>query len=383
MSVNFTANTFSLGIAACNFFMATILVLLNNREKIVYSTIFLVALLLEMCYTSACGVFYSLNTPRIYIWIEELEFLAILLLAPTLLLYILSLTRPNFSLKWVHLLHFLPILVYVLVNFGYWQHYPETLEQYMAHPICQSHIVFRKFVQVQLLVYNVGCIWLIQKHNKVIEELMSSVENKDLLWLRDFMVASILLFMAWVMTDYLPIPQVTYGLITLLLSYWVGYKVTKQKEVFTELSSKIVLETIDTVNESPQIRYKNSSLTDNSKSELMQRIEYFMQTQKPYLNNELTLPMLAESLGISTNNLSQVLNESFGENFYKFINRYRIEESQRLLLDSSFSHYNILGIAFEAGFNSKATFNKTFKEIVGVSPSEFIKNHQNKEVLQK
>lgn len=383
MSVNFTANTFSLGIAACNFFMATILVLLNNREKIIYSTIFLVALLLEMCYTSACVVVYSFSSSRIYILIEELEFLMLLLLAPTLFFYILSLTRPNFQLKWRLLLHFLPIGVYVLVNFSYWPQYPETLEQYMAHPICQSHIIFRKFVQIQLLIYNISCIWLIQKHNKVIEELMSSVENKNLLWLRDFMLASIVLFMAWIMTDYLPIPQETYGFITLFLSYWIGYKVTQQKEVFTEFSSKIVLETIDGINESPQIRYKNSSLTDNSKRELMQKIEYFMQTQKPYLNNELTLPMLAESLGISTNNLSQVLNESFGENFYKFVNRYRIEESQRLLLDSSFSHYNILGIAFEAGFNSKATFNKTFKEITGVSPSEFIKNHQNKEVLQK
>ena len=108
-----------------------------------------------------------------------------------------------------------------------------------------------------------------------------------------------------------------------------------------------------------------------------------MLTQKPYRNNELTLPMLAELLGISTNNLSQILNEGFGENFYKFINRYRIEESQRLLLDPSFMHFNILGIAFEAGFNSKATFNKTFKEIVGISPSEFLKNYQNEEILQK
>ena len=102
-----------------------------------------------------------------------------------------------------------------------------------------------------------------------------------------------------------------------------------------------------------------------------------MQEHKPYLNNELTLPMLAEQLEISTNNLSQILNEGFGENFYKFINRYRIEESQRLLQDPALAHFNILGIAFEAGFNSKATFNKTFKEIVGISPSTFVKNVQN------
>ena len=77
------------------------------------------------------------------------------------------------------------------------------------------------------------------------------------------------------------------------------------------------------------------------------------------------------------------MNEGFGENFYKFINRFRIEESQRLLLNPAFNHFNILGIAFEAGFNSKATFNKTFKENIGISPSEFVKKHQNEEILQK
>jgi AraC-like DNA-binding protein len=53
-----------------------------------------------------------------------------------------------------------------------------------------------------------------------------------------------------------------------------------------------------------------------------------------------------------------------------------VEESKRLLLDPAFAHYNILGIAFQAGFSTKSTFNKTFKELTGLSPSEFVKQNR-------
>lgn len=103
-----------------------------------------------------------------------------------------------------------------------------------------------------------------------------------------------------------------------------------------------------------------------------------MTHKKPYLNGDLSLTHLAEQLAFNPNQLSQILNEGFGENFYRFVNRYRVEESKRLLLDPAFAHYSVLGIAFQAGFGTKSTFNKTFKELIGLSPSEFVKqNHHS------
>lgn len=68
-----------------------------------------------------------------------------------------------------------------------------------------------------------------------------------------------------------------------------------------------------------------------------------------------------------------VLIGSFGENFYEFINRYRVEASKKLLTDAKFQHLNMVGIAFEAGFNSKTAFNTAFKKTTGQTPSEFRK----------
>jgi AraC-like DNA-binding protein len=97
-----------------------------------------------------------------------------------------------------------------------------------------------------------------------------------------------------------------------------------------------------------------------------------MEKSKSYLKSNLTLTDLAEELQLNPKHLSQVLNEGFNENFYKFVNRYRVEEAKQLL-HNSFEKFSITGIAYEAGFNSKSTFNKAFKEYTGYSPSEYVK----------
>jgi AraC-like DNA-binding protein len=79
----------------------------------------------------------------------------------------------------------------------------------------------------------------------------------------------------------------------------------------------------------------------------------------------------------SCNETSFVINELYQDNFYNFINKYRIEEAKRLLLSDKYNQLNILGIAYESGFNSKTTFNTTFKKHVGCSPSEFVKMNTN------
>jgi AraC-like DNA-binding protein len=102
----------------------------------------------------------------------------------------------------------------------------------------------------------------------------------------------------------------------------------------------------------------------------------FMEREKPYLDSELSLPKLAEQMNVSVHFLSQVINTSLNENFFQFINRYRIEESKKLLVCDSKAHYTIVQIAYDAGFNSKTTFNTTFKKLTGISPSEYQRQKQ-------
>ena len=100
-----------------------------------------------------------------------------------------------------------------------------------------------------------------------------------------------------------------------------------------------------------------------------------MEEEKPFLVPAISIDELGQKTGISSRDLSQIINERLGCNFFDFINRYRVEESKRLLLDPSGGKKNILNILFEAGFNSKAAFNRAFKKHEGTSPSEFRKLH--------
>lgn len=104
---------------------------------------------------------------------------------------------------------------------------------------------------------------------------------------------------------------------------------------------------------------------------LMEKIELLMEKEKLYQETELTLQQLAQKLNVPTYQVSQALNEGMKKNFYDLVNNYRVEEAKRLLSDTTNRNYTILSIGFEAGFNSKTTFNTVFKKFTGFTPTEF------------
>jgi len=120
-------------------------------------------------------------------------------------------------------------------------------------------------------------------------------------------------------------------------------------------------------------RYEKSTLTLERADTYLQRLLDLMNTEKPYLDSDLTLQKLAKALSISPHHLSQTINEQLNQNFFDFINTYRIEEAKRMLLDPAKKHYTILAVSEEIGFNSKSAFNTAFKKHVNMTPSEFRK----------
>jgi AraC-like DNA-binding protein len=98
-----------------------------------------------------------------------------------------------------------------------------------------------------------------------------------------------------------------------------------------------------------------------------------MENDKPFLDPLLSLDKMAHSLGVSSKDLSQILNECFALNFADFINSFRIQEAITLFKNDT-QNRTILDISLDAGFNAKSTFNFVFKKHTGVTPRDFIKN---------
>lgn len=108
--------------------------------------------------------------------------------------------------------------------------------------------------------------------------------------------------------------------------------------------------------------------------EKLEQILTFMDINKPYLDSKLTLSGLSEKLSISSHNLSKIINEEFGKNFNDFVNGYRIKEFKKIILEGEHPNLTLLSYGYMVGFNSKTSFNRSFKRITGQTPSDFFNN---------
>ena len=111
-------------------------------------------------------------------------------------------------------------------------------------------------------------------------------------------------------------------------------------------------------------------------AEYHQALLKLMDDEKPYTNSELMLYQPAGMLNISSHNLSEVLNTQLNQNFFDFINQHRVEQLKKDLCDPAKNHYKLLAIAFDAGFNSKSSFNTIFKKSTGLTPSQYREKYQ-------
>lgn len=152
----------------------------------------------------------------------------------------------------------------------------------------------------------------------------------------------------------------------------IALAVLIRPEVLNGLPEALMVEeaTLETPEE-PARRYGSSPLTDAQKARIHAQLLATMATDKPWLNQELTLEDLAARLGVNARYLSQVINEVAGQNFFDFVNGYRIRRAQEMLVSPAFKHYTVQAVAQECGFKSRSAFYTAFKVVTGQTPSAY------------
>ncbi|EAY30419.1 helix-turn-helix domain-containing protein [Microscilla marina] len=118
---------------------------------------------------------------------------------------------------------------------------------------------------------------------------------------------------------------------------------------------------------------KKPLIAEAEVEEYAQKLRMYLINEKPYLDNNLSLKLLAKALGMHANQLSWLINEKMGENFNQLINSYRVQQFKQLAQNPANAHLSIIGLAFESGFNSKTVFNTYFKKETGLTPKQWIK----------
>lgn len=126
-------------------------------------------------------------------------------------------------------------------------------------------------------------------------------------------------------------------------------------------------------------KYKNSTLDPQKAETYLKKIKHYLDNEKIYRDEELSLTSFAKKLSIAPRYLSQIINEQLNKNFRDYINSYRIEEAKAFLTNQKSNDQSVLELAFEVGFNSKEAFNRAFKRYTSMTPTEYKKQRGDPE----
>ncbi|MBK3519118.1 helix-turn-helix domain-containing protein [Carboxylicivirga marina] len=230
------------------------------------------------------------------------------------------------------------------------------------------------FVLIHALLFTTLSFIRIRKHQSNIQQFASSTQEINLNWLEYIILAMIsLVFIVGVFNIvFFELPlNVFMNAMVLLVVLFITYNSLKQKEIFPK--NNVMVQQVIDINEEIEEVPKRQIVTDNQMEELKYQLDELMMRDEPYLNSELNLIKLAELLGVTSHQLSYVINQGYNENFFQFVNRFRVEKAKLMLSDKENNKLSILGVAFESGFSSKTSFNTTFKKLTEQTPSEYKK----------
>lgn len=119
-------------------------------------------------------------------------------------------------------------------------------------------------------------------------------------------------------------------------------------------------------------KYSSHRLSETDRQDIRERLDKVIEERKPYLDQNLTIGDLSELIDISSHRLSQYFSQCLNQNFYDFINRYRVEEFKRLVQDEKTRSFTLSALSTKAGFTSRSTFFRYFKKFEGITPAEYI-----------
>jgi AraC-like DNA-binding protein len=274
-------------------------------------------------------------------------------------------------------LFFLYIINAYFLFTGVGMKYPPATEvppEVTRHPLSVYPVTGRL---IQRLVYYVLALRVLSNYQRSIRQLFSDVSQINLNWVR------------WLVNGYLVFVVVTIIAYSLILKYpanfslwvlmigtvvtvyiymaaWKGISQSTLWQVKPDIKKEVIEEKMQ---EAEQLESKKT--TDRKYDDVVSKIIFLMESEKLYQETELTLLDLANKLELPSYQVSQAINEGLDKSFYDVINGYRVEEAKRLLADPKNLNYTILSVGFEAGFNSKTTFNTVFKKFTGLTPTDF------------
>ena len=366
-----------------------VLLFVKYKQKRNISDLFLALILFLTCYSQTCytlgfmGWYNAFRTTKINYFLFNIG----IALAPLIFFYVKSVTKSNFKLRkkdWWHFAFPMAFILYKLFIFSYdamQTDFKETQNGFLKinldEAIVQPVMSFIEFPY--MLLYLAFTLQLFYNYRKKIKQYFSNTYKLELNWILSFLILFSLMFLYDTIQTIIGslVRDLNYqqrwwlNLFTALITLYIGIK-----GYFTDTTKLQKLN----FSFSPSMEAIPEASNNNLKSILdrdLITVKNLMEHDKAYLDPELNLSDLAERANMSRAQLSEIINTGFNKNFNDFVNIYRVNAFKAKLMEDKHKQFSLLGIAQECGFNSKATFNRVFKKLTKLSPSEYLKSTTN------
>lgn len=346
------------------------------------SGILLTSFLLAVAVSEACVLLLWNGEAHTFEWFDEYllpYFLtsALLVKGPALYLYVKAITQEKFKLEQRHFLHLIPVVLGCLwlaifqidsLHLRYAAPNVTNNERLLVN--CVWH-----FVKLVPMVYVVAAVMVVRKYRTQLENQYSNFSPTEPGWLS---VLTLGFFFSWSLTLAVhilaqfsaPFISDIFGII----DNYVAFILMNALFTYSVVYAHQLLVT------KPEPEITKEKADEKVTASAIQKVQHGMEVQKLYLKHNLNIEEFAKRIDLPIKDVSSVINKHYGTNFFEFMNKYRVEEAKRLLLDESCAEMTVLDILLQAGFNSKSAFHRFFNRLVGVSPTEFRKQHADKEV---
>ncbi len=292
-----------------------------------------------------------------------------LLYGPILFCYVKMLWVSNGRFENVLFFHSIPFVLFFLLTFVFFEN--TDFQQILSMSGGVSGIL-----------YCVLTLFYIRQHERKIIDLYSTTKSVSLDWLKKLIIGVVFVWSGiFVLIVIKQLFQVNINLnwffilIPFFITY-IGYYGLKQKIIFQtdlNITSEVKNMSDNNIPVNQSLSYEKSGLSELDMKNIFNALENLMKTEKLYLEPGLNLKELANKAQIPQHHITQTLNRFVEQNFYDYINAYRVNEFINKLKKGDADNFSLLGIAFDCGFNSKSTFNRIFKKSTGFTPSEYKK----------
>lgn len=287
-----------------------------------------------------------------------------------LYLYVVAITRANFSLRAkdaLHLLNLFAVIGWVLwggmdsdrLRFQSITHteYSIQLTNYLWH--------YLKFLPV---VYAFTAALEIYRYKQQLKEFYSSLSLQGPYWLL-LLTLGFALNWFWSLAVHLLGQTVSFSIADSfgIFDNYITFVLVNALFVYSLLYAHQLLETRD------KPKGKEVTAAIEISPDAIARIRNTMEKHQLYLKQNLNIEDFARQVGIHFREVSSIINKEFNTNFFEFVNEYRVNRAKQMLLDPQYAEMTILDILLESGFNSKSSFHRFFKRYTGMSAAEFRK----------